>query len=129
MDKWSRLSRDHFFVHLCHMDNAAFEKLLYIGVILAVTAVGLVLYRKEIMFYLKGKQTPGKIVNWMSAVVGGKRFYYPMIEFTPPGFERQLFRAEDRCEGEPMFPPGTEVTVKYLETDLEFRKVIYPKKA
>jgi hypothetical protein len=52
-----------------------------------------------------------------------------MIEFTPPGFERQLFRAEDRCEGEPMFPPGTEVTVKYLESDLEFRKVIYPKKA
>jgi hypothetical protein len=111
------------------MDNAAFEKMLYIGVILAVTVVGLVLYRKEIKFYLKGRQAPGTIVNWMSAVVGGKRFYYPMIEFTPPGFERQLFRAEDRCEGGPMFPPGTEVTVKYLESDLEFRKVIYPKKA
>ena len=111
------------------MDNAAFEKLLYVGVIIAVTAVGLILYRKEILFYFKGKQISGKIVNWMSAVVGGKRYYYPMIEFTPPGFEPQLFRAEDRCEGQPLFEPGTEVTVKYLESDLEFRKVIYPKKA
>jgi len=111
------------------MDNAAFEKLLYIGVIIAVTAVGLVLYRKEILFYLKGKQAPGKIVNWMSAVVGGKRYFYPMVEFTPPGFETRRFRAEDRCEGEPLYAPGTEVTVKYLESDLEFRKVIYPKKS
>jgi hypothetical protein len=70
----------------------------------------------------------GKIVNWMSAVVGGKRYFYPMIEFTPEGYERQLFRAEDRCEGEPMYQPGTEVIVKYLPTDPEYRKVIYPSK-
>jgi hypothetical protein len=110
------------------MEQALFEKLLYTFVILAVAITGLVLYRKEVSFLLRAKQTKGTIVNWMSAVIGGKRFYYPMIEFTPDGYERQLFRAEDRCEGQPMFEPGTEVTVKYLESDIEYRKVIYPKK-
>ena len=110
------------------MEQALFEKLLYAFIILAVSVTGMILYRKEISFLLRAKKTNGKIVNWMSAVIGGKRFYYPMIEFTPEGFERQLFRAEDRCEGQPMFDPGTEVIVKYLESDLEYRKVIYPKK-
>jgi len=110
------------------MEQALFEKLLYTFIILAVTATGLFLYRKEIVFFLRAKKSNGKIVNWMSAVVGGKRYFYPMIEFTPEGYERQLFRAEDRCEGEPMYQPGTEVIVKYLPTDLEYRKVIYPAK-
>jgi len=110
------------------MDQSLFEKLLYTFIILAVSITGLVLYRKELVFLIRAKKCPGRIVNWMSAVIGGKRYYYPMIEFTPEGFERQLFRAEDRCEGQPMFEPGTEVTVKYLESDLDFRKVIYPKK-
>jgi hypothetical protein len=110
------------------MEQGLFEKLLYVFIILAVSITGLVLYRKEVSFLFKAKKCRGRIVNWMSAVIGGKRFYFPMIEFTPDGYERQLFRAEDRCEGQPMFDPGTEVTVKYLETDLEYRKVIYPKK-
>jgi hypothetical protein len=111
------------------MEQALFEKLLYTFIILAVTATGLFLYRKEIVFFLRAKKSKGKIVNWMSAVVGGKRYFYPMIEFTPEGYERQLFRAEDRCEGEPMYQPGTEVIVKYLPTDPEYRKVIYPGKS
>jgi hypothetical protein len=110
------------------MQESSFEMLLYIFVVVAVTATGLILYRKEIAFLLKPKSCEGKIVNWMSAVIAGKRYYYPMIEFTPTGFEKQLFRAEDRCEGEPLFEPGTAVTVKYLESDIEFRKVVYPKK-
>jgi hypothetical protein len=110
------------------MEQALFEKLLYTFIILAVAITGMVLYRKEINFLFRAKKARGKIVNWMSAVIGGKRYYYPMIEYTPDGFERQLFRAEDRCAEEPMYEPGTEVTVKYLETDLEYRKVIYPKK-
>jgi hypothetical protein len=110
------------------MDQALFEKLLYTFIIMAVSITGMILYRKEINFLLRAKKCPGKIVNWMSAVIGGKRFYYPMIEFTPDGFERQLFRAEDRCAEEPIYEPGTDVTVKYLESDLEYRKVIYPKK-
>ena len=110
------------------MEQSLFETLLYSFIILAVSVTGMILYRKEIMFLLRGKKCKGRIVNWMSAVVGGKRYYYPMIEFTPEGFERQLFRAEDRCEGEPMFQPGTEVVVKYLPSDLEYRKVIYPKR-
>ncbi len=117
-----------FFFHLCTMEQALFEKLLYTFIILAVAITGMVLYSKEIKFLFRAKKSRGKIVNWMSAVIGGKRYYYPMIEFTPDGFERQLFRAEDRCAGEPMYEPGTEVTVKYLESDLEFRKVVYPKK-
>jgi len=116
------------FLHLCIMEQSLFETLLYSFIILAVSVTGMILYRKEIMFLLRGKKCQGRIVNWMSAVVGGKRYYYPMIEFTPEGFERQLFRAEDRCEGEPMFQPGTEVVVKYLPSDLEYRKVIYPKR-
>ncbi|MFM7234771.1 MAG: hypothetical protein ACKOZM_09275 [Flavobacteriales bacterium] len=110
------------------MQESTFETLLYIFVIVAVTTTGLILYRKEIAFLMKAKRSEGKIVNWMSTVIGGKRYFYPMIEFTPPGFEKQLFRAEDRCEGVPLFEPGTTVTVKYLESDIEFRKVIYPKK-
>jgi len=117
-----------FFFHLCTMEQALFEKLLYTFIILAVAITGMVLYSKEINFLFRAKKSRGKIVNWMSAVIGGKRYYYPMIEFTPDGFERQLFRAEDRCAGEPMYEPGTEVTVKYLESDLEYRKVVYPKK-
>ena len=116
------------FLHLCIMEQSLFEILLYSFIILAVSVTGMILYRKEILFLLRGKKCQGRIVNWMSAVVGGKRYYYPMIEFTPEGFERQLFRAEDRCEGEPMFEPGTEVVVKYLPSDLEYRKVIYPKR-
>jgi hypothetical protein len=116
------------FLHLCIMEQSLFETLLYSFIILAVSVTGMILYRKEILFLLRGKKCQGRIVNWMSAVVGGKRYYYPMIEFTPEGFERQLFRAEDRCEGEPMFEPGTEVLVKYLPSDLEYRKVIYPKR-
>jgi hypothetical protein len=110
------------------MDQGTFEIVLYVFVIVAVAATGLILYRKEVLFLFKAKKCSGKIVNWMSAVIGGKRFYFPMIEFTPEGYERQLFRAEDRCEGEPLFPPGTEVVIKYLPSDIEFRKVIYPPK-
>jgi len=110
------------------MQDSWFETFLYIAVIVVVAGVGVVMYRKELMFLIKGKKAKGTIVNWMSAEIGGKRYYYPMIEYTPEGFERQLFRAEDRCEGEPLFQPGTEVTVRYLESDLEFRKVIYPQK-
>jgi hypothetical protein len=110
------------------MEQSLFETLLYSFIILAVSVTGMILYRKEIMFLFRGKKCQGRIVNWMSAVVGGKRYYYPMIEFTPEGFERQLFRAEDRCEGEPMYQPGTVVQVKYLPSDLEYRKVIYPKR-
>ncbi len=110
------------------MEDGLFETLLYIFIIAVVAATGLVLYRKEITFLLKAKTCEGKIVNWMSAVIGGKRFYYPMIEYTPEGFERKLFRAEDRCEGEPLYEPGTSVIIKYLQSDIEYRKVIYPKK-
>ncbi len=109
------------------MDDKLFETLLYVFVIVAVAAVGLVLYRKEIAFMMKAKTGKGKIVNWMSAVIGGKRYYFPMIEFVPEGYEPQLFRAEDRCEGKPLYEPGTEVIVKYLPNDPEHRKVIYPK--
>lgn len=116
------------FFHICCMQESSFETLLYVFVIAAVTATGLFLYRKEISFLFKAKTCEGKIVNWMSAIIGGKRYYFPMIEFTPQGFERQLFRAEDRCEGEPLYEPGTSVIIRYLESDIEYRKVIYPKK-
>lgn len=117
-----------FFFHLCSMESGTYENLLYLFVIVAVAITGAILYRKEITFLFKAKTCEGKIVNWMSAVIGGKRYYFPMIEYTPAGFEKQLFRAEDRCEGSPLYEPGTPVTIKYLDSDIEYRKVIYPKK-
>jgi hypothetical protein len=104
------------------------EKWIYTGVILFVAGIGLYMYRKEIRFMFRSKTVNGKIVNWMSAVQKGKKVFYPLIEFTPEGGVPIRFRAEEHSEGEPMYAQGTEVQIRYLDTDVEHRKVIYPKR-
>lgn len=102
------------------------EILIYTGIVILVILTGLFMYRNEILFALRKKETSGRIVNWMSATEKGKKFFYPMIEFETPEFGKVTFRAEERCENNPMFTPGTEVKIFYLTTDKEQRKVVYP---
>lgn len=104
------------------------EMIIYLSVALGVLITGLYLYRKEILFIFKKKEAEGTIVNWMSSTEKGKRYYYPLIEFVTEDRGSFTFRADERCEGSPMFEPGTKVVVKYLPNDPEFRKVVYPQK-
>lgn len=109
------------------MEITSQETLIYTGIIVAVIVVGLLMYQKEILFLFRKKETKGVIVNWMSSVEKGKKFYYPMIEFEIPERGKITFRADDRCENKPLYERGTAVIIRYLPSDIEFRKVIYPK--
>lgn len=84
-------------------------------------------FRDEIFFPIRHKQVEGKITNWMSANEKGIRYYYPLIEFTTLRGQTIKKRAKERCEGAPMYEPGTTVLVKYLENDPDYMKIIYPK--
>jgi hypothetical protein len=64
----------------------------------------------------------------MSASEKGKRYYYPVIEYTPTDGETLRVRTEDRCENEPLYTVGTEVTVKYDSANFKTIRVEYPKK-
>ena len=108
------------------MDITPQEYLLYIGIVVVVLIVGLFLYRKEIRFLFKRKEAKGMIINWMATNEKGVKYFYPMIKFETPNYGEITFRADDRCVGKPLFDPGTVVVVRYLDTDIEYRKVIYP---
>ena len=103
------------------------EMIMYIGIVAAVLIIGLMMYRREIIFVFRKKETKGTIVNWMSASEKGVKYFYPMIEFETPEKGKITFRADERCENSPMYERGTTVIIKYLPNDVEFRKVIYPK--
>jgi hypothetical protein len=49
-----------------------------------------------------------------------------MIKYTTQLGAEITYRAEERCEGEPIYPPGTVVSVKYLPADPKTVKTIYP---
>ncbi|HEY8403475.1 MAG TPA: DUF3592 domain-containing protein [Flavobacteriales bacterium] len=104
------------------------EILIYVGAAIAVLVIGYFQFKNEIAFMFSKKETEGTITNWMSATQEGKRYYYPMISYTPEGHETITFRAEERSEGSPMYEPGTKVIVQYLEKKPTIRKVIYPAK-
>jgi len=90
--------------------------------------IGIYLFKDTVRFALKSQKTSGRIVNWMSASEKGKKYFYPVIEFTPNGGETLRVRTEDRCESEPMFAVGTAVTVKYDTSNFKTIRVEYPKK-
>ena len=96
------------------------------AITIAVSLLGLFMYKKEILFLFRKKEAQGTIINWMSAVEKGKKYFYPMIEFRTDSNVRIAFRADERCENQPIYKPGTTVIVKYLPGDPEIRKVIYP---
>ena len=76
---------------------------------------------------MKGRWTEGRIVNWMSATVAGKRYFYPLIEFRTESGVPVTYRAEERSEDKPMFEPGTVVKVKYDPENPKRVKTVYPK--
>jgi hypothetical protein len=85
-------------------------------------------FKGDLTFSSKALETDGYITNWFSMREKGKEFFYPLIEYTPEGGSKISFRAEERSEGKPMFPPGTKVRVKYLPKDPRKVKIIYPEK-
>jgi hypothetical protein len=90
--------------------------------------IGIYLFKDTVRFAFKSVKTPGRIVNWMSASEKGKRYYYPVIEYTPTDGETLRVRTEDRCENEPLYTVGTKVTVKYDSANFKTIRVEYPKK-
>lgn len=102
------------------------EQYVYAGLIVALVIGIYYWYRKDIAFIFSKKETEGIIVNWMTATEKGQRYFYPVIEFVPEGKNKISFRADERCEGQPLYDPGTMVRVLYLPNDPEFRKVVYP---
>lgn len=101
----------------------------WLAYVVIVLLVGGLLYWKfslEIAFRLRGKKSPGIITNWMMAREDGKTYFHPLIEFYTEKGESIRFRAEERCEDEPMYPQGTGVMVTYLPDDPKTVKVKYP---
>ncbi len=90
--------------------------------------IGFYLFKDTVRFALKSQRTPGRIVNWMSATEKGKKYFYPVIEYTPLGGETMRIRTEDRCEKEPLYTVGSGVTVKYDPSNFKTIRVEYPKK-
>jgi hypothetical protein len=83
-------------------------------------------FRDQIFFPFKHKKVKGVITNWMSMNEKGVRYFYPLIEYTTLEGRLVKFRAEERCEGEPMFDPGTEVEVQYIPGNAQLVKIKYP---
>jgi len=90
--------------------------------------IGVYLFKDTVRFAFKSEKITGRIVNWMSATEKGKKYFYPVIEYTPKGGETLRVRTEDRCENEPLYAVGTEVTVKYDSANFKTIRVEYPKK-
>jgi len=68
-------------------------------------------------------------VNWLKTNIGGKVYFYPMIEFVDREGKRIRFKASERSEREPMYKTGTEVIIKYDPKNTDRKKVAYPKKS
>jgi hypothetical protein len=94
--------------------------------LLLVIGVLLFKFREEIKLRRKGIYTEGVIVNWMSTLEDGKRYFYPLILFISADGREIKFRAEERCENDPMYPTGTKIKIKYLASQPDIRQVIYP---
>jgi len=96
--------------------------------IVSAVIIGFLIWRfwTEIQMSLKGQIAAGVITNWMSHTEKGKRYFYPMIKYTTATGVEITYRADERCEGEPIYPPGTTVTVKYLPNQPKTVKTIYP---
>jgi len=90
--------------------------------------IGFYLFKDTLRFAFKSEMIAGRIVNWMSATEKGKKYFYPVIEYTPKGGETIRVRTEDRCENEPIYAVGSVVTVKYDPANFKTIRVEYPKK-
>jgi hypothetical protein len=110
------------------MENWSWQEYLIACLTLLIVCVVLLIkFRMEIRLRMKGVYIDGTIINWMSAVEGGKRYFYPLISAALPSGQELKFRADERCEGEPMYPVGTSVRVRLLLEQPDVREVEYPK--
>jgi hypothetical protein len=103
------------------------EYLVALLTLVLIAAVLLFKFRLEIKLRWKGVFAEGQIVNWMATQESGKRYFYPLISFTSANGREIKFRAEERCEMEPMYPVGTAVRIKYLKDQPDVRVVVYPR--
>ncbi|MFY7708288.1 MAG: DUF3592 domain-containing protein [Flavobacteriales bacterium] len=83
-------------------------------------------FKNQLLFPIQSIETSGVITNWMGMNEGGKKYFYPLIEFTTQSGELVKFRAEERSEGAPLYEPGTKVSIRYHRKDVKFVKVKYP---
>lgn len=79
-----------------------------------------------IFFRFRAINVEGSITNWMSNKEKGVTYYYPLVEFNTLEGEKISFRADDRCEGRPMFPIGTKVNIAYDKKNPKNVRTTYP---
>lgn len=114
-----------FFLCTIIMDT---KEIIYAAACAAIV-LGLIWFKRDVFFFRwRASQAEGTIKNWMAATEKGIRYFYPVIEFTLKNGATKSFRADDRCENEPMYAPGTKVIVRYLEKNPDEVKVIFPQK-
>ena len=96
-----------------------------VGIILVIA---IVIWRlNDVLFFsLRAKKAEGIIVNWMQQNAAGIATFFPLIEFTTEKGEKIQYRAEESCEGKPLYPRGTSVTVRYDPRNPKLNKTTYP---
>lgn len=99
--------------------------LLFIAGIVIIIAIVIWRLSDLLFFSFKAKQAEGVIVNWLSTTEKGKKVFKPVIEFKTPDRSHK-YKADESCEGRPMFPIGTKVIVKYNPKKPSQVKTIYP---
>ncbi len=110
------------------MNLTPFEWIIAIAIIIFILVVIWWKFKNELQFLVNKTETNGIITNWMAATHNCKHVYFPMIEFETQDQARITFRAEEMCEGQPMYPPGTVVKIFYSAKNPEIRNVVYPTK-
>jgi hypothetical protein len=109
------------------MGNWTWQEWLVVALtVTLLVSVLLFKFRLEIKLRRKGIMADGVIVNWMSASEAGSKYCYPLIYFVTASGKEIKFRADERCEGEPLYPIGTKVRIKYLNSQPDVREVQYP---
>jgi hypothetical protein len=103
------------------------EILVIAGSVLVIVVFIWWKFRDSILLKFRPVKTTGIITNWMSATEKGVRVFYPLIEFHDEKGVRHNYRADERCENEPMYPQGTSVEVHYLAKNPKMVRTIYPK--
>lgn len=81
----------------------------------------------DMLFSKNCREVDGTIVNWIVAAGNGVQYFYPLIAFTTDDGKHHNYRAEERSEGKPLYPIGTNVRVRYLPKDPRNVRTIYPK--
>ena len=95
-----------------------------------VAFLGIVYWRLSPVLFFKKRatQVPGVIANWMRVREKGQPYFYPLIRYKDLHGQAHEYRADERCEGHPMYPVGTPVTVFYNPNNPKQVQTEYPDK-